>query len=173
MPVRPKKRSTASLIGSRRLPAASLMSRTFCRSSATKIVSGALSASATARAILSRPITAVVTSSPGMPDSANISASLNRAAQQPIAPARSNAFATSGHLWVLPCGRKALFRAFRCDAILLMLYSKASRSRRRAGVGMSPRSIAFVAPLHCIGTPMLTPFQRQSERQNGSLDMQS
>ncbi len=140
IPVRPKNRSTASLIGSRRVPAASLMSRTFCRSSTTNMVSGALSASATARSILCLPITAVVISSPGMPDSAKTSASLSRAAQQPMAPALSSARATSGHLWVLPCGRKALFLALRCEAIFAMLSSKASRSRSRAGVGTSPRN---------------------------------
>ena len=69
MPVRPKKRSTASLIGSppRRVPAASLMSRTFWRLSTTKMVSDALVARAMARAIFSFPMTAVVMSKPGMP----------------------------------------------------------------------------------------------------------
>ena len=90
MPVRPKYRSINSLIGSP--PAAApLIARTFCSSSTTNIVSGALRASAMARAILSLPTTAVVISRPRIPCSANTSASLSRAAQMPTAPASISA----------------------------------------------------------------------------------
>ena len=132
-----------------RAPAASLMSRTFCRSSTTKMVSGALAASATARAILSR-------ADHGGRDRAGRGRRTRRTLPLRSGAPRSSrrrpraisARATSGHLCVLPCGRNALCRAL-ADArpSSAMLSSKASRSRSRAGVGISPRD--------CIGTRML------------------
>ena len=113
------------------------------------MVSGARLASVTARAILSRPITAVVINSPGMPWSAKTSASARRAAQQPMAPASTSARATAGHLWVLPCGRKPLPRTRRCAAMVAMFDSKASRSSSRAGVGRSPRNCIERECYHC------------------------
>ena len=88
---------------------------------------------------LAAPTTAVVTSSPRTPWAANTSASPSLAAQVPTAPAATSACATSGHLWVLPCGRNALprphVRGHGRDVGF-----EGVRSSSSAGVGISSRN---------------------------------
>src|SRR4051812_9910682 len=67
----------------------------------------------------------------------NSSASGTVATQRPIAPPAIWRRAISTHLWALAWGRSALPELRTCEAIKERLESKASRFRRRAGVGTS------------------------------------
>src|SRR3990172_3560173 len=86
--------------------------------------------------------TSVVISSPWIPARAITSASPSFAQATPRAPAATWRRAISGHLWVLAWGRIALPARRACPAIVARFFSKRSRSRSSAGVGISSRVIA-------------------------------
>src|SRR5262245_29392127 len=144
VPVRrpPTSTSTSTLST---LPAAAMAcpsSRTLSTLSTTAMVSAACSSAARRRAIFSGPTTSVVMRMLRMPAAAITSASPTLAQQMPTAPAAIWRRAISGHLCVFEWGRSFLPAAFTCAAILAMFRSKRSRSRRRAGVGISLRVMA-------------------------------
>ena len=120
-------------------------SRTLSGLSTTTSVSAACSSTPIRRPIFSGPTTSVVMSMLRMPAAAITSASPTLAQQMPTAPAAIWRRAISGHLWVLECGRIFFPAVFTYAAILAMFRSKRSRSRRRAGVGISFRFMAWRA----------------------------